>query len=115
LSWYSSAAVDLDLSVAEPGGETIAYNNKVSTVGGRLDRDNACSNYIDGQSENIYWTAPPTGQYTIKVHLYSNCSLGTTTIPFTVRVVNKGVTTTYPGTAVLSGTAPQTLTTITVN
>lgn len=115
LSWYSSAAVDLDLSVAEPGGETIAYNNKVSSAGGRLDRDNACSNYIDGQSENIYWTAPPTGQYTIKVHLYSNCSLGTTTIPFTVRVVNKGVTTTYPGTAVLSGTAPQTLTTITVN
>ena len=100
--------------MAEPGGETIACNNKFSSSGARLNRDNARANDIDGQSENIYSTAPPTGLYTINVHLCSNCSLGTTTIPFTVRVVNKGVTTTYPGTAVLSGTAPQTLTSITV-
>ncbi len=93
----------------------MACNNKVSSAGARLDRENACANAINGQSENIDSTAPPTDQYTIKVHLFSNCSLGTTTIPFTVRVVNKGVTTTYPGTAVLSGAAPQTLTTITVN
>ena len=54
-------------------------------------------------------------RYTIKVHLFSNCSLGTTSMPYSVRVVNKGVTTTYTGTAILSGTAPQVLTTITVN
>lgn len=115
LSWYSNVAVDLDLHVAEPGGEYIYYSNKTSASGGRLDRDNSCSNYINGQSENIYWTNPPRGQYTIQVNLYSMCGLGTTSMPFSVRVVNKGVTTTYTGTATLSGAARQTVATITVN
>lgn len=115
LSWYSAVAVDLDLSVVEPAGETIDYYNRVSAAGGRFDRDNECYNYINGQSENIYWATPKAGQYTLKVHLFSNCSLGTTSMPYSVRVVNKGVTTTYTGTAILSGTAPQVLTTITVN
>lgn len=115
LSWYSAVAVDLDLSVVEPAGETIDYDNRMSAAGGQLDRDNQCGNYINGQSENIYWTTPRAGQYTLRVHLFSNCSLGTTSMPYSVRVVNKGVTTTYTGTAILSGTAPQVLTTITVN
>jgi hypothetical protein len=115
LTWHSSTAVDLDLYVVEPGGEEISYNNEVSSSGGNLDRDNQCYNYINGQSENIFWISPKTGTYTIKVHLFSNCSLGTTSMPFDLRVVNKGVTTTYSGTATLSGGMPVTFKTITVN
>ena len=53
LSWYSAVEVDLDLHVVEPDGETVYYDNLLSASGGRLDRDNKCRDYINGQSENI--------------------------------------------------------------
>ncbi|MBU0483622.1 MAG: hypothetical protein KKB30_03815 [Proteobacteria bacterium] len=116
LSWHSVAAIDLDLHVVEPGGELIYYQNTDSAAGGELDRDNKCDDYINGQSENIFWTSPPAGQYTIKIDFFDNCSSSSTTsMPFDLRVVNKGVTTTYSGTASTSNTEAVTFKTITVN
>jgi len=107
LTWHSSAALDLDLYVVEPSGEEIYYSHKVSSSGGTLDRDNRCSNYVNGQSENIFWSNPASGTYAIKIHFYSSCSGSATSMPFEVRVVNKGVTTTYSGTAT-QGSGPST-------
>jgi len=114
LSWNADPGIDLDLYVTEPGGETISYLNDTSAAGGALDQDNQCWQYVNGQSENIYWTNPPAGQYTIKVEFFGRCeSNSATSVPFTVRVVNNGVTTTYTGTANESNTEPVTVTTIT--
>ena len=107
LSWNSVTPYDLDLRVKEPGGEEIYYGRTQSSSGGSYDRDNRCSSYVAGKSENIYWTTPPGGQYDIFVDLYSRCSSTSTTMPFEVRVVNNGVTTSYPGVAgATSGSAP---------
>lgn len=114
LTWHADPGVDLDLYVVEPGGEEISYGNLQSAAGGELDQDNRCSNYVNGQSENIYWTSPPSGNYAIKVHFFGTCSSSSSTsIPFDVRVVNNGVTTTYSGTAT-SGSGTSTFKTITV-
>jgi hypothetical protein len=114
LMWHSNTSVDLDLYVTDPMGNTIYYGN-TSANGGNLDRDNQCTNYVNGKPENIFWTSPTSGQYTIKVDFFSACSNNITSMPFEVRVVNNGVTTTYPGTA-LSSTSrtPQLVTVINV-
>ena len=112
LVWHSNTPVDLDLYVTDPMGKTINYAD-TSENGGTLDIDNKCSNYVNGRPENIYWTSPVSGQYTIKVDFFSACSNNITSMPFEVRVVNNGVTTTYPGTALLSTSGtPQLVTTI---
>jgi hypothetical protein len=98
LSWYSATAMDLDLYVTDPSGATVYYGNPAVASGGTLDRDNKCSNYVDGKPENVFWTTAPAGQYIVVAKLYSNCSIGVTSMPFTVRVVNKTTTTTYSGT-----------------
>jgi hypothetical protein len=113
LSWHSDSAVDLDLYVVEPSGEEIYYNHKVSAAGGTLDRDNKCSDYINGKPENIFWVNPPSGSYAVKVHFFSSCSGSATSMPFELRVVNKGVTTTFPGTATV-GSGSSTFKTIIV-
>jgi len=113
LVWHSSEAVDLDLHVVEPSGEVIYYAQPTSSSGGTLDRDNQWGDYVNGRSENIYWTNPASGTYQIKVDFYSDCDGSVTSMPFEVRVVNKGVTTTYTGTAV-AGVALSTFKTIVV-
>lgn len=98
LVWHSSPPVDLDLYVTEPNGTVIYYGNETSTSGGALDRDNMCDEYIDGQPENIFWSAPPTGQYKIEVDYWGGCESGSpTSVNYSVRVVNKGTATTYNG------------------
>jgi hypothetical protein len=71
--------------------------------GGTLDRDNKCSNYSNGTPENIFWNTAPTGQYTVVVKWFSDCSTGLTSMPFLVRVVNKSKVTTYGGTITPAG------------
>lgn len=98
LTWHSAEAIDLDLFVTEPGGERCYYGNTVTTTGGTLDRDNLCSNYINGRPENIYWIDAPAGTYTVAVSRWSTCSSGPSTQSFDVRVVTGSTTRTYTGT-----------------
>jgi hypothetical protein len=98
LTWYSSAQVDLDLHVTDPAGQTVYYNNKTVASGGSLDRDNQCDDYVNGRPENVFWSAAPTGDYTVVVKWYEACTSGASSMPFTVRVVNKGTVSTHSGT-----------------
>ena len=100
LTWHSASAIDLDLHVEEPNGNLIYWGSTQSATGGKLDQDNQCLNYVNGRSENIFWAAPPGGTYKIKVKFFNNCSGGAaTSLPFDLRIVNNGVTTTYSGTS----------------
>lgn len=97
LDWRSNPAVDLDIYVTEPNGETISYDNEVSASGGSLDWDNQCSNYQDGRTENISWTSPPLGSYKIEVDCYEACTTSSATVPFKVNVKAGGSTSSYSG------------------
>lgn len=99
LTWHSEAPVDLDLWVTDPDGERCYYGNRTTVSGGTLDRDNYCSNYVNGRPENIYWTSAPSGVYAIEVNWYGNCSTNTTSMAYEVRVVNRGAVRTYGGTS----------------
>ncbi len=116
LTWGLAApGVDLDLHVIEPSGEEIYYNHLTSATGGSLDRDNKCSNYIDGKPENIYWPtgAAPHGSYQVKVVWYGDCSSGHAAQTYSVRIINKGSTTSFSGSC--SPNATVNVTTFTVN
>lgn len=98
LTWFSQQAVDLDLYVTDPSGATVSYERPTVPSGGSLDRDNQCSNYQNGRPENVFWSTAPAGQYVVTVKWFSGCSSSLTSMPFTVRVVNKSQATTYSGT-----------------
>lgn len=98
LSWFSASAVDLDLYVTDPSGATVYYSNPSVASGGTLDRDNNCGNYVNGKPENVFWNTAPTGQYIVTVKWFSGCSSGLSSMPFTVRIVNKTNATTFSGT-----------------
>lgn len=118
LTWASQAAVDLDLHVWDPAGTHINWRNTTSPSGGALDLDNKCSNYVNGRPENIFWGGTaPTGAYTVKVSFFGNCGNNITSMPFEVRVINKGSVQTYQGTVTTSDgdSAPKQVCTFTVN
>jgi len=77
LSWDQPN--DLDLHLVEPNGEEIYYSNDYSVNGGVLDLDSNPDCYIDGvQNENITYSdesTVETGTYTVRVDLYSACSV----------------------------------------
>jgi len=98
LTWYNSQSIDVDLWVIEPSGEKCYYSNDITATGGTLDRDNLCSNYINGRPENIFWSEAPAGLYKIIVHWYSDCGNTISSQPFNVRVVNGNNSRTYNGT-----------------
>ena len=100
LSWNS---VDvLDLSLIEPNGEKIYYDNQESRNGGKLTRDakgfgnSTCAGNPHG-SEGITYNnmrknvklRPLPGMYTVEVHHVNNCGLGATA--FNVAVIIDGV------------------------
>ncbi len=101
LTWHSAEAIDLDLWVTDPTGVKCYYNHgpdNPTTTGGILDRDNLCSNYVNGRPENIYWVNAPAGTYTVEVDRFSTCSSGPSSQSFDVRVVTGTTTKTYAGT-----------------
>jgi hypothetical protein len=98
LSGYSASAIDLDLWVTDPEGGMCYYGNDNTSSGGHLDRDNLCSNYINGRPENIYWNDPTSGNYLIQVNWYSGCSGSVSSIPYSVRVVTENNVKTFNGT-----------------
>ena len=97
LTWHNADAIDLDLWVTEPNGDVCFYGNNPTTTGGTLDRDNLCSNYINGRPENIFWDSAPSGEYIVQVDWFSDCSNVMTSQSYDVRVVNGSETRTYSG------------------
>lgn len=94
LTW--DQAVDLDLHVSEPGGETINYMNRTSASGGRLDVDDT-----EGYGpENIYWPqgVAPRGRYQPAIFYYSSRGWSGP-VNWTLRVKRQG----YPD-ATVTGT-----------
>lgn len=92
LRWYSTA--DLDLSVTDPGGETISYGSPTSSRGGTLDVDanSGCSNMTSVPAENIFWPSGSArvGKYQITVTYYESCAGGEGPQPFDVTVLAEG-------------------------
>lgn len=72
LSWNADMA-DVDLYVTEPDGGTSWYSDKTTSNGGELDVDDT-----DGYGPEHYYISegegdtPPSGNYEIRVHYYSN-------------------------------------------
>ncbi len=79
---------DLDLYVTSPRGDTVCYNNKTGSSGGRLDVDRQVDSFVVNPVENIYWENPPSGNYTVKVNVFTKRTSGY--IPFKVRVIVDG-------------------------
>lgn len=83
-AWQGSA--DIDLHVHDPAGSHIYYGGRESPTGGILDRDaNAACNQSQPTVENVYWaSAPPAGDYRVRVHAYDMC--GMAQVPVTLSV-----------------------------
>ncbi len=93
VSLFWSTTDDLDLHVINPQGQEIYYARERDSYGGILDVDRQVSEFVANPVENIYWSNPPRGTYTVKVDLYSKRSSGS--VPFTVRTVVNGQVRTY--------------------
>jgi len=99
---FWDAKDDLDLHVTCPGGQTVNYRHP-RVCGGRLDID---ANFRPSGArrdpvENIFFDAPPRGQYIVRVHLFKN----RTSAPkdFTLRVRQRnGETQNFSGNVSLS-------------
>lgn len=92
LTWGKAfPGIDLDLWVTDPNGEKCYHRNPQVASGGYLDIDNKCTNYRDGQPENIFWeSSPPNGEYIIEVHWYGDCRTGDTAQDYIVKRFVKG-------------------------
>lgn len=90
LTWHKH--VDLDLHVVDPRGEEIYYAHTSARSGGKLDRDNKCSNFEMGRPENIYWANSPLhGDYQVSVVYYANCGNSTPSgVDWTLRIAVNG-------------------------
>lgn len=98
--------VDLDLYVKTPNGTIIYYANP-SAEGGTLDVDCTCGLCPQGPNENIFWEngTAPTGTYEYWVEYFGNCTDGSPSSDFIIRVVrNSTVLVTRTGT-LTSGTS----------
>jgi hypothetical protein len=100
LTWWNANALDLDLHVMDPTGVECYFGNGqypgTTSTGAQLDRDNLCSNYVNGRPENIYWTTtPPTGEYIVSVDWWSACGNEITSQSIEVRTVVGANTQTY--------------------
>ncbi|MCK5833696.1 hypothetical protein KAH81_08505 [bacterium] len=67
LTW-NTGGTDVDLWVTDPNGEEVGYSNPRSSIGGWLDHDD-----VNGYGpETFTLFTGPDGNYTIKVHYYSD-------------------------------------------
>ncbi len=107
LAWNTTD--DLDLHVTSPEGDTVYYMNRKGTSGGYLDVDMQAENFVENPIENIYWTAPPHGTYTVSVNRFSRRTEGD--VSFKIRVITDGEAKIYE--ASISGIGTQTVCTFT--
>ena len=114
LRWASGD--DLDLIVVDPAGSIVDFSSPTSPSGGQLDVDanGFCQTQSFAPVENIFWPTggAPEGDYLAYVTLAIPCSLealantdvaaantayDTLQVPYTLTILNRGVTTTYEG------------------
>ncbi|MEM8614726.1 MAG: hypothetical protein AAGF93_22150 [Cyanobacteria bacterium P01_H01_bin.105] len=112
LRWHTRD--DLDLIVVDPAGSIVDFGSPTSPSGGQLDVDanGFCQTQSFSPVENIFWPTggAPNGEYLAYVTLAIPCSLEevvstdvntansayeSLTVPYTLTILNKGVTTTY--------------------
>ena len=99
LIWYNSD--DVDLHVLTPSGTELYYGNR--TVGsGTLDIDANADMMMDEPVENIYFTDPAEGTYTVWIEDYSDRNDGYT--GYLVRVTVNGDSRLFEGHIDGSGT-----------
>jgi uncharacterized protein YfaP (DUF2135 family) len=80
LLFWDTNGTDVDLHIAEPGGEEVNYTMKESKNGGRLDVDDT-----DGYGPEIYViSSAPSGPYEIKAHYFGDRDTGQTTATIVV-------------------------------
>lgn len=96
LSW--AEAVDIDLYVTDPNGETIWYGHTSSASGGELDHDDTNGGTsTDRAVENIFWLSDALdGSYIVEVDYYS--SSGPATAYEVVVTVDGNIIGSYSGT-----------------
>lgn len=114
LRWNTSD--DLDLIVVDPAGSIVDFGSPTSPSGGQLDVDanGFCQTQNFSPVENIFWPtgSAPDGEYLAYVTLAIPCSLEdlanndinaaniayeNLAVPYTLTILNEGVTTTYEG------------------
>lgn len=93
LQW--SAAVDMNLEVRDPLGNSLYWDNRETPVGGSFgfDANGLCGVISENPVETASWapTFLPTGSYEILVFYRQECE-DTGPVPFTVTVTVDGVT-----------------------
>lgn len=92
LQWYSKT--DLDLHVIDPCGNEISFSKRRATCSGgpgNLDLDaNALIGTTTRPQENVYWTTPAKGTYTIKVVCFKWRERIDLPISYNISIVDKG-------------------------
>ena len=91
-SWETRA--DVDLAVTDPRGDTVSATRRTVASGGALDREAraGCGPVEALAVENVRWAQdPPAGSYRVRVSVYDDCAVRTTT-PVTVSVSVRGRT-----------------------
>ena len=117
LNWVHP--VDMDLHVEMPDGFNIFFAAQEGDQGGELDLDSNPACFLDLiQNENITWrdTAPISGEYVVRVHLWSACD-ATEAMPYIVTVRRGEQVDTFEGNFVPAddGTSPREITRFTMN
>jgi hypothetical protein len=104
VSW--NTPTDVDLYLVEPGGREIYYGAPTSPAGGRLDLDSNAGCTLDNRNnENITYPTgtPPSGQYIVRVNLWSGCNVPQQTTTYVVTVNVRGNVQTFTGTVTGAG------------
>lgn len=98
---------DLDLIVVDPNSNIIDFGSPTSPTGGQLDvnANGFCETHSANPVENIFWPtgAAPSGDYLAYVALTIPCGAQSANaadglaVPYTLTILNNGVTTLYEG------------------
>lgn len=92
LQW--SAAVDLNLEVRDPNGNTLYFDSRTSPIGGSFgfDANGVCDVISETPSETAIWQPGflPTGSYEILVFYRQSCEDAAQAVPFTLTVTVNG-------------------------
>lgn len=92
LEW--DAAVDLNLEVRDPNGNTLFFDSRTSPIGGSFgfDANGLCEVISDAPVETASWGPGflPTGSYEILVYYVQDCEALAQTVPFSLTVTVNG-------------------------